>query len=60
MIRRFYHREKFTDGTRFLEWKNGKMYFVDKNYKRKKARVYDLKIALDFVKNGDWIEKSQN
>ena len=53
---RFYHKTRFTDGTKYLEWKNSKMVAVSVDESRKKLPWWSLTSARAVVASGDWIE----
>lgn len=58
--RRFYHAIRFWDDTAYLEWrgvKNGGMFMVTESGKKRNLPDWKLYKALQFVKDGLWIEK---
>ncbi len=54
--REFAHKDGFLDNTDYLEYKNGKIFFVMKDETRKTAKFFTLEIALKNVRDGHWVE----
>ena len=55
-IRKFRHKDGFGDDTRWLEVKDGKVFIVNKEYKRKETKAYTLNDCIALVDKGSWVE----
>jgi len=55
-IRRFVHRDRFMDSTKYIEYRDNAGYIVDKDGSETKANCYPISDAIKFVQHGVWIE----